>query len=149
VIAAKLTPCLVISAQGQSQSRILGLFSVIPETCKNFKALSRSECIPSASNLLVPYISVLMYTLPRDHGVSPTHSCSIMCLTCVVPRVHGVSPTHLCCIKCISYKQFQTVPNSSNQLQLIATDIPITFNIASPPDSNEASSLTFCKHPQC
>jgi hypothetical protein len=28
-------------------------------------------------------------------------------------------------------------------LQLIATDIPNTFNIASPPDSNGASSLTF------
>jgi hypothetical protein len=28
-------------------------------------------------------------------------------------------------------------------LQLIATDTPNTFNIASPPDSNEASSLTF------
>jgi hypothetical protein len=37
--------------------------------------------------------------------------------------------------------------NYSNQLQLIATDTNNTFNIASPPDSNGASSLTFCKHP--
>jgi hypothetical protein len=43
--------------------------------------------------------------------------------------------------------QVQTVPINSNQLQLIATDTPDTFNIASPPDSNGASSLTFCKHP--
>jgi hypothetical protein len=43
--------------------------------------------------------------------------------------------------------QVQTVPINSKQLQLIATDTPNTFNIASPPDSNEASSLTFCKHP--
>jgi hypothetical protein len=43
--------------------------------------------------------------------------------------------------------QAQTVPINSNQLQLIATDTPNTFNIASPPDSNEASSLKFCKHP--
>jgi hypothetical protein len=43
--------------------------------------------------------------------------------------------------------QVQTVPINSNQLQLIAIDTPNTFNIASPPDSNEASSFTFCKHP--
>jgi hypothetical protein len=43
--------------------------------------------------------------------------------------------------------QVRTVPINSNQLQLIATDAPDTFNIASPPDSNGASSLTFCKHP--
>jgi hypothetical protein len=43
--------------------------------------------------------------------------------------------------------QVQTVPINSNQLQLIATDAPNTFNIGSPPDSNEASSLIFCKDP--
>jgi hypothetical protein len=43
--------------------------------------------------------------------------------------------------------QVQTVPINSNQLQLIATDTPNTFNIASPPGSNEASSLIFFKHP--
>jgi hypothetical protein len=43
--------------------------------------------------------------------------------------------------------QVQTVQINSNQLQLIATDTPNTLNIASPPDANEASSLTFCKHP--
>jgi hypothetical protein len=43
--------------------------------------------------------------------------------------------------------QVQTGPINSNQLQLIETDTPNTFNIASPPDSIEASSLTFCKAP--
>jgi hypothetical protein len=43
--------------------------------------------------------------------------------------------------------QVQTVPIRFNQLQLIATDTPNKFSIASPPDSNEMSSLTFCKHP--
>jgi hypothetical protein len=43
--------------------------------------------------------------------------------------------------------QVQTVPTNSNQLQLIANDTPNIFYIASPPDSNEASSLTFSKHP--
>jgi hypothetical protein len=43
--------------------------------------------------------------------------------------------------------QVQTVPIGSNQLQLIATDSPNTLNIASLLDSNEAFSLTFCKHP--
>jgi hypothetical protein len=106
-----------------------------------------ASCLPSVTNTIVTYTSVLMYTLPRDHGVPTTHSSPTMCLKCMVPRVHGVSPTHSCCIKCISFKQFQSVPISSNQLQLTATDTPNAFNIASPPDSNEASSLTFCKHP--
>jgi hypothetical protein len=43
--------------------------------------------------------------------------------------------------------QVNTVPINSNQLQLIAADTPNTFNIALLPDSNEASSLTFCKYP--
>jgi hypothetical protein len=106
-----------------------------------------ASCLPSVTNTLVTYISVLMYTFPRVHGVSPTHSCRIMCLICMAPRVHGASPTHSCCVKFISFKRFQSVPISSNQWQLIATDTPNTFNIALPPDSNEASSLTFCKNP--
>jgi hypothetical protein len=76
-----------------------------------------ASCLPSVTNTLETYISVLMYTLPRDHGVSPTHSCRIMCLICMVPRVHGVSPTHSCCIKCIRIKQFQSIPISCNWLR--------------------------------
>jgi hypothetical protein len=40
--------------------------------------ISGASCQPSATNTLVTYISVLIYTLPRDHGVSPTHSCCII-----------------------------------------------------------------------
>jgi hypothetical protein len=69
-------------------------------------------CLPSVTDTLVTYISFLMYTLPRDHGVLPTHSCRIMCLICMVPRVHGASQTHSCCIKCIRFKQFQSIPIS-------------------------------------
>jgi hypothetical protein len=65
-----------------------------------------------------------------------------------VPHMYGAS-----CPRCIPNTlvlyyvyQVQTVPINSNQLQLFATDTPDTFNIASPPDSNGASSLTFCKH---
>jgi hypothetical protein len=85
-----------------------------------------------------------MCTLLRDHGVSPTHSCRIMCLICMVPRVHSASPTHSCCFKCIRLKQFQSVPISCNWLR----PIHLThLNIASPPNSNGASSLSFFNHP--
>jgi hypothetical protein len=41
-----------------------------------------ASCLPSVTNTLVPYTSVLMYTLPRDHGASPTHSCHIQRFSC-------------------------------------------------------------------
>ena len=129
--------------------------------------VSSDSCLTFTSTL-VPNILSLIYTVPRVYRLSPTHSCRIMCLICIVPRVHSVSPTHSCCImclicmvprghsispthsfciRCISFQQLQSVPISSNQFQLIATDTPNTLYITSPHYSNEASSLTFCTHP--
>jgi hypothetical protein len=79
------------------------------------------------------------------------------CSRCVTNTLVSYLVSHMygaSCPRCIPNTlvwyyvyQVQTVPINSNQLQLIATDTPNTFNIASPPESNEASSLTFCKHP--
>jgi hypothetical protein len=64
--------------------------------------------------------TVLICELPRDHGVSPTHSFRIVCVISMDPHVHSVSP-HTRGVLSASAQ------NSSNQLQLIATDTPNTF----------------------
>jgi hypothetical protein len=94
--------------------------------------VSGESCL-TVTNTLVPYILSLIYAVPRVHRLSPTHSCRIYCLSYMRCLVSTVCHQH--------------TSANSNQLQLIATDTPNTFYIASPPDSNEASSLTFCKHP--
>jgi hypothetical protein len=126
--------------------------------------VSGESCL-TFTNTLVPYILSLIYTGPRVHRLSPTHSCHIYRLSCIRCLVTTVCHRHTRVVSCVSYVwclvstvypqhtrvvlsvSGSTVPINSNQFQLIATDTPNTFNIASPPDSNEASSLTFCKHP--
>jgi hypothetical protein len=103
-----------------------------------------ASCLPSVTNTLVPYLSVLMYTLPRDHGVSPTHSCRIMWHICMVPRVHGASQTQSCCIKCIRSKQFQSIPISCNWLWPIhLTHLILRHHQI----QMERPRWHFCKHP--
>jgi hypothetical protein len=126
--------------------------------------VSGESCL-TVTNTLVPYILSLIYAVPRVYLLSPTHSCHIHRFSCIRCLVTTVCHQHTRVVSCDSYiwcllstvhpKHTRVVlslsvsnsSNHSNQLQLIAPDTPNTFNIASPPDSNEASSLTFCKHP--
>jgi hypothetical protein len=128
------------------------------------RRVSGESCL-TVTDTLVPYILSLIYAVPRVYRLSPTHSCHIHRFSCIRCLVTTVRHQHTRVVSCVSYVwclvstvhpkhtllyyvyQVQTVPINSNQLQLIATVTPNTFNIASPPDSNEASSLTFCKHP--
>jgi hypothetical protein len=82
-----------------------------------------------------------MYEVPHVYRLSPTHSWHIYRFSCIRCLVYTVYPQHTRVVLSVSGS------NSSNQFQLIATDTPNPFNIASPSDSNEASSLTFCRHP--
>jgi heme/copper-type cytochrome/quinol oxidase subunit 2 len=122
--------------------------------------VSGESCL-TVTNTLVPYILSLIYAVPRVYRLSPTHSCHIYRFSCLRCLVTTVCHQHTRVVSCVSYvwclvstvypKHTRAVlsvsgsnsSNSSNQLQLIATDTPNKFNIASPPDSNETSSLTF------
>jgi hypothetical protein len=64
-----------------------------------------------------------MYTLPRDHGVSPTHSC---------------------CIKCIRFKQFQSISISCNWLRPIHLTHLISRHHLT---QMKRPRWHFCKHP--
>jgi hypothetical protein len=120
--------------------------------------------MPKVSNTLVPYILSLIYAVPRVYRLAPTHLWHTYRFSCIRCLVTTVCHQHIRVVSCVSYvwclvstvyPQHTRVvlsvsasnsPISCNQLQLIAADTPNTFNIASPPDSNEAFSLTFCKH---
>jgi hypothetical protein len=131
----------MVSSYNLTHARISWVtVTYVPVMCQ----VSHASCLPSVTNTLVPYISVLMYTLPRDHGVSPTHSCRIMWLICIVPRVHGASQTHSCCIKCIRFKQFQSIPISCNWLRPIhMTHLILRHHQI----QMESPRWHFCKHP--
>ena len=108
--------------------------------------VSGDSCL-TVSNTLVTYHVSHIYCASCPRCIPNTLVSYHVSHIYIVPRVHGVSPTHSFCIRCISFQQLQSVPISSNQLQLIATDTPNTLYITSPHYSNEASSLTFCTHP--
>jgi hypothetical protein len=107
-------------------------------------------------------VSCVSYVWCLVSMVYTQHTRVVSCVSYVWCLVSMVYTQHTRVVSCVSYvwclvsmvyTQHTRVAlnvagsNYSNQLQLIATDTHNTFNIASPPDSNEASSLTFCKHP--
>jgi hypothetical protein len=125
--------------------------------------VSGESCL-TVTNTLVPYI-VSHICGASCLRLSPTHLCHIYRFSCIRCLVTTVCDQHTRVVSCVSYvwclvstvylQHTRVVlsvsasknSNRSNQLQLIATDTPKTFNIASPPDSNEASSLKFVSTP--
>jgi hypothetical protein len=127
--------------------------------------VSGESCL-TVTNTLVPCIFSLIYEVPRVFRLSPTDSFHIyrfQCIRCLVTTVCHQRIRVVSCVSCVlrlvstvypqhsrvvlsvsgSNSSNQTVLINSNQLQLISTVTPDTFIIASPPDSNEASPLTF------